>query len=55
LGDTYMLAVALEGSGSSAADPLPLVRWFSQDSLPLRSIAAIKAAESPAKTVSPKM
>jgi hypothetical protein len=38
-GESYMLAAALEGEG------VPAIRWFSQDSLPLRSIAAIKAAK----------
>ena len=49
-GERYFLAAALEGS---VQDP-PEIRWFSQ-SLPSRHIAAIKAALSPASTVSPKM
>jgi hypothetical protein len=48
-GESYMLAAALEGEG------VPAIRWFSQDSLPLRSIAAIKAALNPAKTVRPNI
>jgi phosphopantetheinyl transferase len=48
--ERYMLAAALEG-----ADLVPAIRWFSQGSPPLRSIAEIKAAPSPAKTVSPKI
>jgi phosphopantetheinyl transferase (holo-ACP synthase) len=45
--ESYMLAAALEGEG------LPELRWFSRYSLPLKSIAAIKAAASPEKTVRP--
>jgi phosphopantetheinyl transferase len=45
----YMLAVAAE------SDDVPVIRRYSQGVLPLRSIAAVKAAVNPAKTVSPKI
>jgi hypothetical protein len=47
--ESYMLASALEGEG------IPELRWFSQCSLPLKSMAAIKAAVSPEKTVIPNI
>jgi phosphopantetheinyl transferase (holo-ACP synthase) len=53
----YMLAAALESPripGEAHEDLPPVIRWYSQGSLPERSIAAIKAAVRPAKTVSPK-
>ena len=49
-GERYFLAAALEGG----AQDQPEIRWFSH-SLADKSIAAIKAALSPARTVSPKM
>jgi phosphopantetheinyl transferase len=52
LESSYMLAAAFETQGKITA---PLVRWFSQDSLPLKSLAAVKAVVNPAKTVRPKM
>jgi len=54
-GDWYILAAAIEGTELLR----PEIRWFSQSTLssqstlPVRSIAEIKAAESPAETVSP--
>jgi phosphopantetheinyl transferase len=50
-GDRYLLAVAIEGH----EQPRPAIHWFSQSPLPVRSIAEIKAAASPAETVSPKI
>lgn len=50
-GECYTLAAAIEGN----EQPSPEIRWFSQSFLPCRSIAKIKAALSPAKTVKPKM
>ena len=50
-GEQYLLAVAIEGSEQLR----PEIRWFSQSFLPARSIAEIKAAASPAETVSPKI
>jgi len=50
-GGRYMLATALEGT-----EPVqPQIRWFSQLSLACKKTAEIKAALSPAETVSPKM
>ena len=46
----YLLSVAIEGD----EQPQPVIRWFSQSLLPIRSIVEIKAAASPAETVSPK-
>ena len=46
----YMLASVTEGE----TELQPVIRWFSELSLPCRSIAEIKAALSPAETVSPK-
>lgn len=50
----YSLAVCREQDepGPSAE---PEVRWFSREKLPLKSIAKIKAAERPIKTVNPKI
>jgi phosphopantetheinyl transferase len=50
-GEHYILATALEGIEIEH----PEIRWFSQDSLVCKSIAKIKAAPSPAETVSPKI
>lgn len=50
-GERYALAAAVEGN----AEEPPEIRWLSQSSLPCKSIAEIKAAPSPAETVSPKM
>jgi len=46
----YMLAAAVEGSRQSLE-----ILWFSQTSLDCKIKAEIKAAPSPAQTVSPKM
>ena len=68
-GERYFLAAALEGAepaaeasnlwfasrGSPPEQSSPEIRWLSQSFLPCRSIAEIKAALSPARTVSPKM
>jgi len=54
-GEWYILAAAIEGTGQLR----PEISWFSQSTLPsqstlhARSIAEIKAAISPAETVSP--
>jgi len=48
-GEWYILATAIEGIGQLP----PEIRWFSQSTLHARSIAEIKAAISPAETVSP--
>ena len=50
-GERYILASAIEGQKQIQ----PELRWFSQSLLPCSIIAAIKAAPSPARTVSPKM
>ena len=57
--ERYVLASAIEGAGQL---PLglqlrlqPEIRWFSESSLPCRSIVEIKAAPSPPETVSAKM
>jgi len=50
-GEHYILATALEGTEIDQ----PEIRWFSRDSLACKSIAKIKAAPSPAETVSPKI
>jgi phosphopantetheinyl transferase len=50
-GGKYALAAAVEGTEIDQ----PEIRWFSQDSLDCKSIAKIKAAPSPAETVSPKI
>ena len=50
-GERYVLSVAIEGD----EQPRPEIRWFSQSFLPVRSIVEIKAAASPAETVSPKI
>jgi hypothetical protein len=47
----YMLASAVEGTEIKQ----PEIRWFSQGSLVCKSIAKIKAAQSPAETVRPKI
>ncbi|MDR2942685.1 MAG: 4'-phosphopantetheinyl transferase superfamily protein [Treponema sp.] len=49
-GGRYILATGIEG-----AEREPELRWFSQDFLDCKSIAKIKAAPSPAETVSPKI
>jgi hypothetical protein len=60
-GERYILASAIEGenfAGSGAfgvLDSLPEIKWFSQTSLTCKSIAKIKAAPSPERTVSPNM
>ena len=54
-GERYYLAAAVEGVASMTRASPPAIRWFSQSFLPCRSIAEIKAAPSPAKTVSPNM
>lgn len=50
----YVLAVSLEGGGN-AVFPEPCFRWFSEDTLPVKSIAEIYAVESPEKTVRPNI
>jgi hypothetical protein len=50
-GKQYMLAAAVEGKGEFR----PEIQWFSQDFLPVSSIAEINAAHRPALTVRPKM
>jgi len=50
-GEHYILATAIEGTEAEQ----PEIRWFSQDSLDCKSMAKIKAAPSPAETVSPKI
>ena len=56
-GERYILAAAIEGTKETEGieQPQPAIRWFSQPVLTCRSIAAIKAALSPAQTVSPKI
>jgi len=49
-GEQYILAAAITGTEAQ-----PEIRWFSQESLDCKSIANIKAAPSPAQTVSPKI
>jgi hypothetical protein len=51
IGERYMMAAALEG----AEQQPPELRWFSHLSLACKKTAEIKAALSPAETVSPKM
>jgi phosphopantetheine--protein transferase-like protein len=48
-GEWYILAAAIEGTEQRR----PEISWFSQSTLHARSIAEIKAAISPAETVSP--
>ena len=48
-GEWYILTVAIEGTERFR----PEIRWFSQSTLAVRSIAEINAAESPEETVSP--
>jgi len=50
-GERYILATVIAGTEAEQ----PEIRWFSQDSLDCKSIAKIKAAPSPAETVSPKI
>jgi len=50
-GEHYILAAAFAGTDVQQ----PEIRWFSQESLVCKSIANIKAAPSPAETVSPKI
>jgi hypothetical protein len=47
---SYFLAAALEGPSPVS----PLLRWFSEASLPVRSMEEIKAVVSPANTATPK-
>jgi phosphopantetheinyl transferase (holo-ACP synthase) len=47
--ELYILTAAIEGR----EQPYPEIRWFSQSTLSVRSIAEINAAISPAETVSP--
>jgi len=47
--ERYILAAAIEGTEQLP----PEIRWYSQSTLHARSIAEIKAAISPAETVSP--
>ena len=56
-GERYFLAAAIEGIDPEVEPygSAPVIRWFSQSFLPCRSIAEIKAALSPAKTVNPNM
>jgi hypothetical protein len=49
----YVLAVSLEGE--EALFPEPRFRWFSEDTLPVKSIAEIYAVVSPEKTVRPNI
>jgi len=49
--ERYILAVAIEGTEQTHAE----IQWFSQGSLDCKKIAEIKAAPSPAETVSPKI
>ncbi|MFP3089345.1 4'-phosphopantetheinyl transferase superfamily protein [Treponema sp. TIM-1] len=53
-GNTYSLAVCRERDELDPATE-PELRWFSREKLPLKSIAKIKAAERPIKTVRPKI
>jgi hypothetical protein len=50
-GERYTLASVIEGTDEYQ----PEIRWCSQDFLDCKSIAKIKAAPSPAETVSPKI
>ena len=50
-GERYTLASVIEGT----VECQPEIRWCSQDFLDCKSIAKIKAAPSPAETVSPKI
>jgi len=52
-GEWYILAAAIEGSIEGTGQLRPEINWFSQSTLHARSIAEIKAAISPAETVSP--
>jgi phosphopantetheinyl transferase len=52
-GEWYILAAAIEGFIEGTRQLRPEIRWFSQPALHARSIAEIKAAMSPAETVSP--
>ena len=49
-GTVYIMAAAIEG-----AELQPSIQWFSESTLPCKSIAEIKAAPSPAVTVSPNI
>ncbi|MDR2069555.1 MAG: 4'-phosphopantetheinyl transferase superfamily protein [Spirochaetaceae bacterium] len=54
--DAYSLAVCRERDERDAGPSAePELRWFSGETLPLKSIARIKAAERPIKTVRPKI
>ena len=48
-GERYILSAALEGPEQHQ----PIIRWFSESSLPCKIIAEIKAAPNPAETVKP--
>jgi len=50
-GERYILSTAILGTEAEQ----PEIRWFSQDSFDCKSMAKIKAAPSPAETVSPKI
>jgi len=52
-GEWYILAAAIDGVIEGKGQLPPEMRWFSQSTLRARSIAEIKAARSPAETVSP--
>jgi hypothetical protein len=60
-GEEYALAVSRETpaggpeGGGPEARREPELRWFSQETLVLRSMAEIKAAERPVKTVKPRI
>lgn len=50
----YVLAVSLEAGGETAF-PEPRVCWFSEDALPVKSMADTYAAVSPEKTARPNI
>ena len=52
--DRYLLAAARESGGPYGLPLPPEFRWFSE-TLPLRSLAAIKAVHRPVNTVRPKI
>jgi hypothetical protein len=52
-GEWYILAAAIEGTIEGKGQLVPEIRWLSQSTLHASSIAEIKAAISPAETVSP--
>jgi hypothetical protein len=56
-GERYMMAAALEpfpAREKSGPFPQPVFRWFSEETLPLISMAEIKAELSPANTTRPR-